>query len=106
MSGPDKPWLSINEFAPSQMVDHRRRHGDVDEQGPGAVAHTVSGFAPTPDAIPQDLSPYQPGCMTSSGELQLPPAGSFPPDIWNTCPGMESGSEQPHRGQPALGAVR
>ena len=27
--------------------------------------------------------------MTSSGELQLPPAGSFPPDIWNTCPGSE-----------------
>jgi plastocyanin len=58
-------------------------------QGPGAVAHTISGFASTPDAIPQDLSPYQPGCMTSSGDLQLPPAESFPPDIWNTCPGME-----------------
>ena len=58
-------------------------------QGPGAVPHTVSGFASTPDAIPQNLSPYQPGCLTSSGELQLPPAGSFPPDIWNTCPGSE-----------------
>ena len=43
----------------------------------------------TPDAIPQDLSPYQPGCMTSSGEQQLPPPGSFPPDIWNTCPGLD-----------------
>ncbi len=21
--------------------------------------------------------------------MQLPPAGSFPPDIWNTCPGAE-----------------
>jgi hypothetical protein len=56
---------------------------------PSGVPHTVSGFAPTPDAMPQDLSPFQPGCMTSSGELQLPPSGSFPPDIWNTCPGGE-----------------
>jgi hypothetical protein len=27
--------------------------------------------------------------MTNSGEVQLPPAGSFPPDIWNTCVGAE-----------------
>lgn len=89
MSVPDKPWLSINAFAPSQMAIIAGDTVTWTNQGPGAVAHTVSGFASTPDAMPQDLSPYQPGCMTSDGELQLPPTGSFPPDIWNTCPGAE-----------------
>ncbi len=89
VSGSNKPWLSINAFAPSQMAIIAGDTVTWTNQGPGAVAHTVSGFASTPDAIPQDLSPYQPGCMTSSGELQLPPAGSFPPDIWNTCPGLD-----------------
>jgi hypothetical protein len=27
--------------------------------------------------------------MTNSGELQLPPAGTFPTDIWNSCVGSE-----------------
>ena len=58
-------------------------------QSPGAVAHTVSGFGASHEAIPQNLSPYQPGCMTSSGETQLPPAGTFPTDVWNTCVGSE-----------------
>jgi plastocyanin len=89
VSDPNKPWLSINAFGPSQMAIIAGDTVTWTNQGPGAVAHTVSGFAPTPDAIPQDLSPYQPGCMTSSGELQLPPPGSFPPDIWNTCPGLD-----------------
>jgi plastocyanin len=89
VSGSNKPWLSINEFAPSQMAIVAGDTITWTNQGPGAVPHTVSGFGSTPDAIPQDLNPYQPGCMTSSGELQLPPTGSFPPDIWNTCPGME-----------------
>jgi len=89
VSGANKPWLSINAFAPSQMAIIAGDTVTWTNQGPGAVPHTVSGFASTPDAIPQDLSPFQPGCMTSSGELQLPPAGSFPPDIWNTCPGAE-----------------
>jgi plastocyanin len=89
VSGSNKPWLSINEFGPSQMAIIAGDTVTWTNEGPGAVAHTVSGFASTPDAIPQNLSPYQPGCMTSSGELQLPPAGSFPPDIWNTCPGTE-----------------
>ena len=84
-----KSWLSINAFAPSQMVIIAGDTVTWTNDGPGAVAHTISGFASTPDAIAQDLSPYQPGCMTSGGELQLPPAGSFPPDIWNTCPGAE-----------------
>ena len=83
-----RAWLSIDEFAPSQTVVIAGDTVTWTNWSPGAVAHTVSGFASTPDAIP-NLSPYQPGCMTSSGELQVPPAGSFPPDIWNTCPGME-----------------
>jgi len=86
---PDNPRLSINEFSFPAKVVHAGDTVTWTNRSPGAVAHTVSGFAPTPDAIPQDLSPFQPGCMTSSGELQLPPAGSFAPDIWNTCPGGE-----------------
>lgn len=88
VSGSNKPWLSINEFGPSQMAIIAGDTVTWTNNGPGAVAHTVSGFASTPDTVPE-MSPYQPGCMTSSGELQLPPPGSFPPDIWNTCPGME-----------------
>jgi plastocyanin len=90
VSGSNKPWLSIDAFAPSQMAIIAGDTVTWTNQGPGAVAHTVSGFASTPNAIPQDLSPFQPGCMTSSGELQLPPAGSFPPDIWNTCSGLDA----------------
>jgi plastocyanin len=86
---PDNPRLSINEFSLAPKVVHAGDTVTWTNRSPGAVAHTVSGFASTPDAIPQDLSPYQPGCMTSSGDLQLPPPGSFPPDIWNTCPGAE-----------------
>jgi plastocyanin len=89
VSDRNKPWLSINAFAPSQMAIIAGDTVTWTNRSPGAVAHTVSGFAPTPDAVPQDLSPYQPGCMTSGGELQLPPSGSFAPDIWNTCPGAE-----------------
>ena len=81
--------MSINEFSFPAKVVHAGDTVTWTNHSPAAVAHTVSGFASTPDTIPQNLSPYQPGCMTSGGELQLPPAGSFPPDIWNTCPGME-----------------
>ncbi len=84
-----KSWLAIDEFAPSTMVVIAGDTVTWTNYSLGAVPHTVSGFASTPDAIPQTLSPYQAGCLTSSGELQLPPAGSFPPDIWNTCPGLE-----------------
>ena len=80
---------AINEFAPSQMVIIAGDTVTWTNYGPSAMPHTVSGFASTPDAMPQALSPFQPGCITSSGELQLPPTGSFPPDIWNTCPGAE-----------------
>jgi plastocyanin len=83
------PWLAIDEFAPSQIMVIAGDTVTWTNYSPGAEPHTVSGFASTPDAIPLTLSPFQPGCMTSSGELQLPPAGSFPPDIWNTCPGAE-----------------
>lgn len=84
-----KSWLSINEFAPAQMVIIAGDTVTWTNDSPGAVPHTVSGFASAPDAVPQNLSPFQPGCWTSSGEVQLPPDGSFPPDIWNTCPGAE-----------------
>jgi plastocyanin len=88
LSGQNKPWLAVNEFAPAQMMI---RAGDTvtwTNQGPGVAIHTVTGFAATADEIPE-LSPYQPGCMTSSGDLALPPPGTFPPDIWNTCAGSE-----------------
>ncbi|MDQ3695487.1 MAG: hypothetical protein M3464_17970 [Chloroflexota bacterium] len=88
-SDPDKPWLSINEFAPAKMVIIAGDTVTWTNDGPGAVAHTVSGFGPFPGAIPHHLSPYQPGCMASSGEVQLPPAGTLPTDIWNTCVGSE-----------------
>ncbi len=88
-SDPDHPWLSINEFARAKMVIIAGDTMTWTNDGPGAVAHTVSGFGASPGAIPQNLSPYQPGCMTSSGELQLPPAGTVPTDIWNTCVGSE-----------------
>ena len=87
---PDNPRLSVNEFSLAPKVVHAGDTVTWTNRSPGAVAHTVSGFAPTADAIPQDLSPYQPACTTSTGELQLPPAGSFPPDVWNTCPGAEA----------------
>lgn len=89
VGGENAPGLSINEFARAQLVIIAGDTVTWTNQSPGAVAHTVSGFGASHAAIPQNLSPYQPGCMTSSGELQLPPAGTFPPDIWNTCVGSE-----------------
>jgi plastocyanin len=87
---PDKKsWLSINEFAPSNMVIIAGDTITWTNDSPGATPHTVSGFGGSPDAIPQGLDPFQPGCLTSDGGTTLPPEGSFPPDIWNTCPGME-----------------
>ena len=83
---PDNPRLSVNEFSLAQMVVHAGDTVTWTNRSPAAVAHTVSGFGPTPDTTPQGLSPYQPGCTTSTGELQLPPPGSFPFDVWNTCP--------------------
>ncbi len=88
VTGQGKQWLAINEFAPSQMMI---RAGDTitwTNDGPGLSVHTVTGFAATHDAIP-DMNPYQAGCVTSDGELILPPEGTFPPDIWNTCAGFE-----------------
>jgi plastocyanin len=88
LGGQNRPWLAINEFAPSRVVVIAGDTVTWTNGVPGVVPHTVSGFASTPDAIP-DLDPFQPGCLTSSGEVQLPAAGSFPPDVWNTCPGAE-----------------
>ncbi|MGI9253710.1 MAG: cupredoxin domain-containing protein, partial [Thermomicrobiales bacterium] len=89
ISGSNKPWLSLNEFAPSQMAIIAGDTVTWTNESPGATAHTITGFASTPDDLPQDMDPYQAACMTSSGELQLPAEGTFPLDIWNTCPGME-----------------
>jgi plastocyanin len=89
LSSSERPWLSINEFGPSEMVVIAGDTVTWTNHSPGAVAQTVSGFTTNPDDNSHDMSPYQPGCMSSSGELQLPPAGTFPPDIWNTCPGAE-----------------
>ena len=84
-----KSWLSINEFAPSEMVIIAGDTVTWTNNGPGTTPHTVSGFASSPDAMPQGMDPFQPGCLTSDGGTTLPPEGSFAPDIWNTCPGME-----------------
>jgi plastocyanin len=89
VSGANKSWLTINAFAPSQLAIIAGDTVTWTNNSPGAMPHTVTGFADAPDAIP-NLSPYQPGCLNSSGELQLPPPGSFPPDIWNNCPGLDS----------------
>lgn len=88
LGGQNKPWLAINEFAPSELVVIAGDTVTWTNDAPGAAPHTVSGFASTPGAIP-NLNPFQPGCLTTNGGVQLPPAGSFPPDIWNTCPGAE-----------------
>ena len=72
------------------MVVHAGDTVTWTNRSPAAVAHTVSGFAAAPDAIPGDLSPYQPVCVGATGEPQLPPPGSFPPDVWNACPGAEA----------------
>lgn len=84
-----KSWLSINEFAPAEMVIIAGDTVTWTNNGPGSVPHTVTGFATSADTVPADLSPFQPGCLTSEGGTTLPPEGSFPPDIWNTCGGME-----------------
>ncbi|MFN8674752.1 MAG: hypothetical protein U0Z70_00115 [Thermomicrobiales bacterium] len=89
VGGENAPGLSINAFARAQVVIIAGDTVTWTNQSRGAVAHTVSGFGASREAIPQNLSPYQPGCMTSSGEIHLPPAGIFPTDIWNTCIGAE-----------------
>jgi plastocyanin len=84
-----KMWLSINEFSPSQMVIIAGDTVTWTNSSSGPVPHTVTGFGSESAALPMDMSPFQPGCMTSSGELQLPEPGGFQFDIWNSCPGME-----------------
>ena len=48
------PWLSINEFAPAQMVIIAGDTVTWTNQSPGAVAHTVSGFASHPRRHPAE----------------------------------------------------
>ena len=87
---PDNPRLSINEFSLPAKVVHAGDTVTWTNRSPAPWPTPSAASPPPPTPIPQDLSPYQPGCMTSTGELQLPPAGSFPPDIWNTCPGLDA----------------
>ena len=101
---PDNPRLSINEFSLPQKVIHAGDTVTWTNRSPAAVAHTVSGFAPTPDAIPQDLSPYQPGCMTQQRRAATAACRELPPRHLEHLP--RRGGEQPHRVQPALGPVR
>jgi plastocyanin len=84
-----KMWLAINAFSPSQLVVIAGDTVTWTNVSSGSTPHAVAGFGDTPAAVPADLYPFQPGCMTSSGELVLPAPGSFQFDIWNTCPGME-----------------
>jgi plastocyanin len=83
--------LSINEFSPSQMVITAGDTVTWTNHGPSAVPHLVSGFG-TDQGSPPDLDPYQPACTNEDGSRELPPPGTFPTDIWNTCPGAEVNS--------------
>jgi len=101
-SGQNKPWLSINEFAPANMLILAGDTVTWTNHGPAAVPHTVTGFVGSPDALPQtlqNLNPYQAACLSTSGELQPPPTEGFALDVWNGCPGLEvynlTGASQP-----------
>jgi plastocyanin len=89
-SGSPNPRLSINEFAPAQMVVTAGDTVIWTNHSPSVVAHTVSGFATTPGGTVPDQNPYQPLCVSGEGVETLPPPGSFGPDIWNTCPTEEA----------------
>jgi plastocyanin len=88
--GSPNPQLSINAFAPAQIVVAA---GDTvlwTHDSPSVVPHTVSGFVPSLGGMQPDQNPFQPVCVSDEGEETLPPPGSFPPDIWNTCPTDEA----------------
>ena len=89
-SSPDNARLSVNEFSHEQMVIHAGDTVTWTNRSPAAVAHTVSGFFAVPGALPEDLNPYQPVCVGTDGQVQLPPAGTFPPDFWKSCPSAEA----------------
>jgi len=82
--------LSINEFSPSQMVVVAGDTVVWTNHSPGVVPHTVSGFASGHGGTVPILNPFQPLCADDDSPEQLPPPGSFPPDIWNSCPGAEA----------------
>lgn len=100
--------LAINEFSPSQMVINAGDTVTWTNNSPSAVPQVVSGFGSDQGSIP-DQAPYQPGCTNKDGSIALPSAGTFPPDIWNTCPGAEvnnfTGFSQPSQtsGDPYTG---
>ncbi|MGE0541332.1 MAG: hypothetical protein AB7R89_14255 [Dehalococcoidia bacterium] len=82
--------LSINAFSPAQMVVIAGDTVVWTNRSPWVVPHTVSGFITSPDGMLPDLYPFQPLCVDPDGTEHLPPPGSFPPDIWNTCIGSEA----------------
>jgi len=88
--GSPNPRLSINEFAPAQLFVHVGDTVVWTNQSPSVVPHTVSGFAAGIGGTPPDQSPFQPVCVADDGTETLPPPGSFPFDIWNTCPLQEA----------------
>jgi plastocyanin len=80
--------LSINAFGPAQLFIIAGDTVTWTNRSPAVVPHTVSGFAGSLAAGLPNQAPYQPLCTSDAGPL-LPPPGSFPPDIWNTCPGHQ-----------------
>jgi plastocyanin len=84
----DGDQLAINEFSPSQMVINAGDTVTWTNNSPSAVPQGVSGFGTDQGSIP-DLDPYLPACTNPDGSHELAPPGTFPPDIWNTCPGAE-----------------
>ena len=89
-SGDSSSHLSINEFSPAEMVIIAGDTVTWTNHSPSAVPQVVSGFGDGQDGAIPDQNPYQPVCVNKNGEHELPPPGTFPPDIWNTCPGAEA----------------
>lgn len=88
--GSPNPRLSINEFFPAQIAVFAGDTVRWTNNSPSVVPHTVSGFAGSVGGAQPDQNPFQPECVSADGVETLPPPGSFPPDIWNTCPTFEA----------------
>jgi plastocyanin len=88
-SGGSSSHLSINEFSPAAMVIIAGDTVTWTNHSPSAVPHAVAGFGDGQDGTIPVLDPYQPACVNEDGDHELSPPGTFPPDIWNTCPGAE-----------------
>lgn len=89
-SGGPNQRLSINEFAPSQMVVVAGDTVVWTNHSPSVVSHTVSGFVTSLNGTLPNMSPFQAVCVDDGGQERLAPPDSFPPDIWNSCIGDEA----------------